>query len=145
VVIVIHCHNCGKRLLETSKFCSECGTGIASPEPKKSEYESMVEKNLENLRSGLTPVQKEYLEKKAKKYKVTSAVAGVGGGLNYGVGIALIIVGILLCFTLIGAIIGIPMIIIGVITKSLGKKAGKLEEESRNKVEEIEDRLHGLK
>jgi len=52
--------------------------------------------------------------------------AGMGYGALYGsaVGFGCIVMGIILCFTVIGAVIGIPLVIFGCICPILGALAG---------------------
>jgi len=90
------CPYCSAKI-STTKFCPECGKEIDT---------------------GLTEEQTAYLKRKKTAHTVGAVAGGIVGGAGLGLGIfgiiggiLLIIFGILLSITIIGAIIGIPMII----------------------------------
>ena len=119
-------------IVKKAKFCSECG---------------------KELETGLSKEQKEYLTKNESGHKIEAITGRIVGGDGAGLGaigviggIILLILGILLSLTGIGAIIGIPMVIIGIIVLVIvGKVAtAGAAMSSAKKSEEIGDRLHGV-
>ena len=95
------CSKCGARLESRWGFCPHCGTTHAQ------EAETKIE-----------PVQ-------AEKAPTRTAF----GGLLFGILAApvCIIVGIMLCLTGLGAIAGIPLIILGIFAPLIGSLAGMSE------------------
>jgi RNA polymerase subunit RPABC4/transcription elongation factor Spt4 len=92
------CTKCGT-LLETSwSYCPKCGLGFTGPAPAQPEH--------------------------AEHEK--SSVPGAFGGLLFGVIAApvLIIFGTLLCLTGLGAFLGVPMILAGIVAPLLGPVLG---------------------
>ena len=124
--------------ISKAKFCPECG---------------------KELDTGLTEDQRTYLKRKKTAHTVGAVAGGIIGGTGVGLGILgviggilLIIFGILLSLTIIGAIIGIPLIIAGAGMLGLGSAstvAGGVTTgaamHSAKKREEYEDRLKGVK
>jgi hypothetical protein len=97
--MVDHCTKCGESLASTWVFCSRCGGHIEQPEPVAA------------------PVPQEH-----EKAPVKGAFSGALFGI-IAVPIALI-VGIMLCLTGPGIIIGIPVIILAILAPLLGPMVG---------------------
>jgi uncharacterized membrane protein len=110
--------------IKKSKFCSECG---------------------KELDSGLSEEQKKYLKRKKTGHTINAVSGGIIAGLGIPGGIILLILGILLSLTIIGAIIGIPMIIFGIFALTAGSIGVGAATHSGKKVEELDDQLHGIK
>ena len=146
----MHCFHCNA-IIPAAKFCPECG---------------------KELRTGLTVHQKSYLEDSKKKHTVNAVVRGTVGGVGisggllafaFGIfaifgGLMIALFGLILCLTLIGAIIGIPIMVtgmgviaggaaavgIGGASTIVGGAATGAAMQSAKKRGEAEDKLHGV-
>ena len=117
------CPHCNATI-KKSKFCSECG---------------------KKIETGLTQDQEKILKTRKKIHNVSSTLDGVSSLFSGANGTIWIVVGIILTLTGIGAIIGIPLIILGAIWLKSSKKNSKSSKEHGEKAEEIEDKLYGIK
>jgi uncharacterized membrane protein YbhN (UPF0104 family) len=121
------CPNCGKELKwykRFGKFCSlKCNMELVKilKELKKQDLQKKTELKLNNRKPTATDI------KRQKKIKEIENILGAGlgtklfvGGFIGGMGLSMsgvfmMVIGTVLCFTIIGAIVGIPLMIIGFI------------------------------
>ena len=103
-----YCSECGSKLKANSKFCVSCGYKLKSKVEKDALHKIAVEKEYHKLKA------------QEIRKKVTSPSGLAAGGLVAGsamamTGVFMMVIGFILTITIIGAIIGIPLLIIGLI------------------------------
>jgi DNA-directed RNA polymerase subunit RPC12/RpoP len=102
------CVKCGTQVPDGGVFCCKCGSPVNDqlPEPATSHNE---------VKQIQAPGEiSETTKTEAKSVKVQGGIFGLISGAVFGIG-CLVPVGIVLCITGIGAIIGIPIVIVGLI------------------------------
>ena len=145
------CHACGAKTSAIAEYCVKCGARLVNAKPA-------VPTVMRDLETGLTKKQEKYLRRKKTEHTVGAIVGtGVGssgivvGFLSVVGGILAIAFGFILSLTIIGAIIGIPLMLIGAgmlglggASTTLGGILTGLGIHSGKKSEDTDDQLHGL-
>jgi DNA-directed RNA polymerase subunit RPC12/RpoP len=112
IIVATSCLQCATELPLAAKFCANCGVASATSPPaidSPSAPRSLIATELPpNLQTDATKTS-------------TATNVGTGGCL----GLFLIIVGILLCFTVVGSLLGIPLILGGLMAPFVTAIQGK--------------------
>jgi len=104
----MYCVECGAQIPNDDVFCCECGSPVNNQTPKPASNHNEVQQI--QAHPGISNTTKS----EAKSVKVQGSIVGLISGGMVGIG-CLVPIGIALCFTGIGAIIGIPIVIVGLI------------------------------
>lgn len=124
----MYCQNCGSQVAETVKFCTKCGTPVQNPQSIQ------YQPSQTSPQGPYSPVQQHFNQEAANTLPTPAIPQGTTAkstkftGCLFSSWVAfgcVLPVGILLCFTGIGAIIGIPLILAALIFPFTGFAAQK--------------------
>lgn len=99
--MAVSCSHCGRQLAQPMPFCPNCGTGMRMPAELRSSS---------NILPASTPAQRQYVT-----MQQSSGSSPLRAFMTFGLGASgcLMLAGVFLTLTLIGATLGLPMAFVG--------------------------------